>query len=106
MRLYAASMSVLVTRMGVSGWRLLMSLKPWRKRRKAWPNWQSGTSSFLTLRLQLRPEGPGKVQSWVVRLFRILSPTALMDHWTATPKGVTLAPGMRRMQEGVIGMAH
>ena len=99
-------MSVFVIRIGVVGWRRRMSLRPWRKRLRACPNLQSGTSSFWTRRLQLSPEGPGKVQSCVVLRFKILSPAALMDHWTATPSGVMLAPGISLMIEGVIGIAH
>lgn len=83
-----------------------MSLRPWRNRRKAWPNWQAGMSSLWTLRLQLSPEGPGKEQSWVVRRLRMRSPLALMDHCTATPRGVMLAPGISLMMEGVRGIAH
>ena len=73
---------------------------------KAWPYLQSGTSSFMTRRLQLSPEGPGKVQSCVVLLLRILSPAAFMDHCTATPNGVMLAPGMSGIADGRSGMAH
>ena len=56
--------------------------------------------------LQLRPEGPGNVQSWVVRLFKTLSLLALMVHCTATPSGVTHAPGMCFIQEGRMGRAQ
>ena len=56
--------------------------------------------------LQLRPDGPGKVQSWVVRLFRTRSFSALIVHCTATPSGVTQAPGISLMQEGEIGIAQ
>ncbi len=56
--------------------------------------------------LQLAPEGPGNVQSCVVRRFSILFPFASMDHCMATPNGVTLAPGMFSMHSGVMGIAH
>lgn len=60
----------------------------------------------MTRLLQLRPEGPGKVQSCVGRRFVILSFFSLIDHWVATPNGVTLAPGIRCMIWGKIGMAQ
>ena len=60
----------------------------------------------MTLLLQLFPDGPGKVQSCVVRRFWILSPVALIVHWIATPSGVTLAPGIFRMESGRRGSAQ
>ena len=56
--------------------------------------------------LQLRPEGPGKVQLWVVRLFMTRSLDALIVHWMATPSGVTLAPGICLMHDGDMGIAQ
>jgi hypothetical protein len=60
----------------------------------------------MTRLLQLAPEGPGKVQSCVVRRLTIRFPSASIDHWMATPRGVTLAPGMSSMHDGKMGMAH
>ena len=56
--------------------------------------------------LQLSPEGPGKEQSWVVRRLMMRSPVAFILHCTATPSGVTHAPGMRGMVAGRMGIAH
>ena len=42
----------------------------------------------------------------MVRRFCILSPVALIVHWTATPSGVTLAPGIFVMHSGSIGNAQ
>jgi hypothetical protein len=66
----------------------------------------SVSKSFWTLLLQLAPDGPGKVQSCVVRLLTIRLPLASIDHCIATPKGVMLAPGICSMQLGVMGIAH
>lgn len=60
----------------------------------------------MTRLLQLALDGPGNVQSWVVRHLIILLPFSLIDHWTATPRGVILAPGMCLMQCGKSGIAH
>lgn len=48
----------------------------------------------MILLLQLSPDGPGNVQSWVVRRFRTLFPFLSTVHWTAMPSGVTLALGI------------
>ena len=60
----------------------------------------------MTLLLQLSPDGPGKVQSCVVRRLMTLSPLWFSDHCVATPRGVMLAPGMSLIAEGEMGIAH
>ena len=52
------------------------------------------------------PEGPGKVQSCVVRRLMILSPDSFMDHWIAIPSGVMQAPGISGTADGRRGVAH
>ena len=62
--------------------------------------------SLITLLLQLSPDGPGKVQSCVVRRLMTLSPFWFSDHCVATPRGVMLAPGMSLIAVGEMGIAH
>lgn len=83
-----------------------MSWIPCRNRFRAWPYRQSSNRSLITLLLQLWPDGPGNVQSCVVRRLTIRLLSASMVHCIATPIGVTLAPGICLMQLGWIGMAQ
>ena len=77
-----------------------------KKRRSAWSYLHSATPSLIILVLQLSHDGPGNEQSWVVRLLRIPSPLAFKLPCTATPNGVTQAPGIKGMVDGRIGIAH
>ena len=60
----------------------------------------------MTLLLQLRPDGPGNVQSWVVLRLIILSLFSLMEFCIATPNGVMDAPGMSLIVSGSMGIAQ
>ena len=79
---------------------------PVMKRERAWPYIHSSSSSRLTRMLQLRPDGPGKEQSCVGRRLMILSFCSFIDHWVATPSGVTLAPGISGIVDGKKGMVQ
>ena len=79
---------------------------PCRKRRRAWPYLQLLSDSLITLLLQLFPDIPGNEQSCVVRRFSYRLLFSSMDHCTATPKGVTQAPGMCLIHSIVSGRAH
>ena len=83
-----------------------MSWMPWRNRRSACPYRQLLSDSLITRLLQLLPDEPGNEQSCVVRRFSYRSLFASIDHWTATPRGVTHAPGMCLMHSVVIGRAQ
>ena len=61
---------------------------------------------MITRRLQLSPDGPGKVQSCVGRFLTIRLLFSSIDHCVATPSGVTLAPGIRGMLVGSKGIAQ
>ena len=105
-RRYAASISVLFIQIILSGCRCRMAWIPVMNLVSAWPYLHSSSSSFITRLLQLNPDGPGKVQSCVGRRLMIRSFVSFMDHWVATPSGVTLAPGISGMLAGRIGIAQ
>lgn len=79
---------------------------PVMKRVSAWPYMHSSSWSLTTRRLQLSPDGPGNVQSCVGLFLIIRLLFSSIDHCVATPSGVTLAPGMRCMQDGSSGMVQ
>ena len=99
-------MSVLFMKIFLDGCLTLIAWMPWTNLVNACPYLHSTSSSDITLILQLRPLGPGNVQSWVVLRLIIRSFFALIVHWVATPRGVTHACGMDFIQFGSIGIAH
>ena len=103
---YAASMSVLFIQIILFGWRRRMAWMPVMNLVSACPYLHSSSSSFITRLLQLRPDGPGNAQSCVGRRLMIRSFFSLIDHWVATPSGVTLAPGISGMLTGRMGIAQ
>ena len=105
MRRYAASISVLLIRIGLLGCWHLMSCTACRNHNNVWLYLHSLSSSFITCLLQVLLGIPGKVQSCVVLFFSYRSFFLLIDHCIATPRGVMHVCLMCLILLMVMGMA-
>ena len=75
-------------------------------RRRQWPYIHGARLSSIVLELIDVPDGVGNVQSCVTLLFVIRCPSLSTENWSATPRGITLAPFMWWRQDICRGINH